>query len=185
MGRYLRWPRISLTHARRKLTVCSSSQGFPINKNKSGTFLLPWLRLFRDFSSVVTDSKVGARPAFPLRYGVFTKVPEPHRAPWSRLRHSGFEPQKAIQPVWIQCVYKLLSYESFACRSWPKATTKNRSRKPNPSYSLGVCSRGQQCGHTQKWPNRPRDVDLRFAQFSALSHFGCCLVGDAVYFMYF
>ena len=101
LGRYLRWPRAGLTQLTRKLRVTMASRPVQVarkavakstkrivpNTAQLGTFRLPWLRFFRDVSSVVRRmpwynvwSKYGARPAFPLRYSGITKVPVYSRA---------------------------------------------------------------------------------------------------------
>jgi hypothetical protein len=69
------------------------------------TFLLPWLRFIRDFSSVVRRMpgyniwcKDGARPAFLLSQGGFTKCLPSVACLHQRLCHSGFKSHKAFEP---------------------------------------------------------------------------------------
>ena len=86
IGRYLRWLRADLSHLKCKPTVTEVSRPVQaalktVAKSTKrivplGTFTLPWLRFFRDYSSAVRQM-----PAFPLRHGDSTKVPAHRHVP--------------------------------------------------------------------------------------------------------
>ena len=84
------------------------------------------------------NSTDGARPAFPLRYGGFTKLPAPSPGVslWSRLRLSGFESQKAFQP-------KLKASSASRCLNKSSRGLNKSSRGLNKSSrGLNKSSRG-------------------------------------------
>jgi hypothetical protein len=104
LDKYLRWPRANLAHLKRKRSVLKVSmsrlQILPprriIESRPAGTFRLPLLRLFCEFSAVLRrkpgcNSKEGARLTLPLRHGGFTKEPAPCRFT-----------SAATTPCWVQ-----------------------------------------------------------------------------------
>jgi hypothetical protein len=101
----------------------------------------------------------------------FTNVPvnSPHVF-GLRLLQSGLKPQTAIQPKYTSQInsHLLLEHHSLV---FPSLGLQLRFKTASVSKiaSYIVPFRAQRCDQTLVWLNRPKDIDLRFVQVSALS----------------
>jgi hypothetical protein len=96
--------------------------------------------------------------------------------PWVQL--PGSHPTKGFPPqLGRLCAPRIVDFSVTSPARDPGLQTIRVSKIP--VIELGVCFRDQRRVKTQVWLFRPRDVDLREAQFSALSQLFGWLVATA------